>query len=115
MNGRRGFLGGVLAFLGLGGAAVASPAEPVRTLQPIQGARIKDIFPIRLWKLGDLDHRIYPTEAAVARLEGILSKWDKKSPLDIIWGPELKLEVHYLTADEIHAIGLNPEVKIVKS
>jgi len=112
MENRRGFIGMLLDYLGCG---ITAQAVTPPKLQPISGAKIKEIFPVRIWKLGSLEHRIYPTQAAIDNLTKIISAWDKKSPLDIIWGPELQLEVHYLTADGIDAIALNPEVRIVKS
>jgi hypothetical protein len=32
--------------------------------------------------------------------------------LDIIWGPELTCEEHYVTSDELNAIAHNPEISI---
>ncbi len=53
---------------------------------------------IRLWKLGNLEHRMYPTEKAVQRLAEQLSAWDRKSDFDIIWGPDMELVCHSVTA-----------------
>ncbi len=46
---------------------------------------------IRLWRLGNLEHGIYPTDAAVARLSAMLADSVGGGPVDIIWGPELDL------------------------
>ena len=46
---------------------------------------------IRLWKLGSLDHRILPTEAAIARLADMLMNNVGGGSIDLIWGPELSL------------------------
>ena len=46
---------------------------------------------IRLWKLGSLDHRILPTEAAIARLADMLMNNVGGGSIDLIWGPELTL------------------------
>jgi hypothetical protein len=47
---------------------------------------------IRLWKLGSLDHRILPTEAAIARLADMLMNNVGGGSIDLIWGPELQLQ-----------------------
>ncbi len=51
---------------------------------------------IRLWKLGDLDRNILPTPQAMQRLAEILSQ----NPTDIIWGPELNVEVIQIDDNE---------------
>ncbi len=47
---------------------------------------------LRLWRLGDLDRMILPTEEAIHRLASILDKWDGESPFDLVWGPEISVE-----------------------
>ncbi len=47
---------------------------------------------IRLWKLGDFEHKILPTEAAVARLASMLLDNVGGGSMDLIWGPELSLQ-----------------------
>jgi hypothetical protein len=47
---------------------------------------------IRLWKLGSLEHRILPTEAAIARLADMLMNNVGGGSIDLIWGPELQLQ-----------------------
>lgn len=47
---------------------------------------------VRLWRLGSLEHKIYPTEAAVARLADMLASAVGGGAIDIIWGPELDVE-----------------------
>jgi hypothetical protein len=54
---------------------------------------------IRLWKLGDLENRIFPTPAAMARLADILVNNTAVGAVDLIWGPELTLEE---TSTEVH-------------
>ena len=44
---------------------------------------------IRLWTLGDLDHKIMPTKAAVNKLRNILSSNVGGGTMDLVWGPEL--------------------------
>jgi hypothetical protein len=48
---------------------------------------------IRLWKLGNLEHKISPTQAAIQRLYEILSEVDNTKTEDIIWGPGIDVEV----------------------
>lgn len=47
------------------------------------------ISQVRLWRLGSLEHDIYPTDAAVAKLADILLSNPGGGAFDIIWGPEL--------------------------
>lgn len=47
---------------------------------------------IRLWKLGSLEHRILPTEAAISRLADMLMNNVGGGSIDLIWGPELQLQ-----------------------
>lgn len=44
---------------------------------------------IRLWRLGSLDHKILPTEAAIGRLADMLMNNVGGGSIDLIWGPEL--------------------------
>lgn len=46
---------------------------------------------IRLWRLGSLDHKIMPTENAIARLAEMLMNNVGGGTVDLIWGPELDL------------------------
>ena len=63
------------------------------------------ISQIRLWKLGDLEKGIFPTEIAVNRLIEILLSNPGGGAFDIVWGPELSFEetstdVHEFLGDE---------------
>lgn len=44
---------------------------------------------IRVWKLGSLEHKILPTEAAIGRLADMLMNNVGGGSIDLIWGPEL--------------------------
>lgn len=44
---------------------------------------------VRLWRIGDLEHKIYPTRAMVNRLSNILTNNVGGGCLDLVWGPEL--------------------------
>lgn len=43
---------------------------------------------MRVWKLGNLERNIYPTESAVEKLKKLLED-DKLT--DLIWGPDLEV------------------------
>jgi hypothetical protein len=50
---------------------------------------------IIVWKLGSLEHKIFPTEAAILKLKDMLLKLrdDKTSDIkDLIYGPDLTVE-----------------------
>lgn len=54
---------------------------------------------IRIWKLGSLEHRIFPTDAAIAKLSNILLNHVAGGAMDFIWGPDLTIEE---TSTELH-------------
>jgi len=45
---------------------------------------------VRLWTVGDLDHKIIPTKAAIDKLRDILASNVGGGTMDLVWGPELK-------------------------
>lgn len=47
---------------------------------------------IRLWTLGDFEHKILPTKEGVQKLRNILASNVGGGVLDLVWGPELKFE-----------------------
>jgi hypothetical protein len=46
---------------------------------------------IRIFKLGNLEHKIAPTKAAAAKLSSILQNNVRGGTMDLIWGPDIKL------------------------
>ncbi len=46
---------------------------------------------IRVWKLGSMEHKIFPTDAAVAKLSNILLNHLAGGAMDLVWGPDLEL------------------------
>lgn len=54
---------------------------------------------IRIWKLGSLEHRIFPTDAAIAKLSNILLNHVAGGAMDFIWGPDLTIEE---TSTDLH-------------
>jgi hypothetical protein len=57
------------------------------------------ISQVRLWKLGDLEMGIFPTDVAVNKLAEILLSNTGGGAFDLIWGPELTLEE---TSTDVH-------------
>ena len=45
---------------------------------------------VRLWTIGDLEHKIIPTRAAIDKLRDILASNVGGGTMDMVWGPELK-------------------------
>lgn len=45
---------------------------------------------IRLWNVGDFEHKILPTRAGIDKLRNILASNVGGGTMDLIWGPELK-------------------------
>ena len=45
---------------------------------------------VRLWTVGDLDHKIIPTKAAINKLRDILASNVGGGTMDLVWGPELQ-------------------------
>ena len=58
---------------------------------------------VTLWKLGDFEYKFYPSDKAVSKLTRILKKAykNKTEHLDLIWGPDLKIEQYETSANEI--------------
>ena len=44
---------------------------------------------IRLWTIGDLDHKILPNKAAINKLRNILASNVGGGTMELVWGPEL--------------------------
>lgn len=47
---------------------------------------------IRLWKLGDLEHKILPTKSSIDRLRDILASNVGGGTMDLVWGPEISFQ-----------------------
>lgn len=66
------------------------------------------ISAVRIFKLGNLEHKIAPTAGAVSRLDEILQSNVAAGTLDIIWGPDIELvesktSVHQFLGQEKYA------------
>lgn len=48
---------------------------------------------IRVWKLGSLEHMIIPTKESIEKFKETLSEVIKNGGGDIVWGPELSVEI----------------------
>ncbi len=67
---------------------------------------------IRLWKLGSLEHRITPTQQGLNKLRNILKESTAKSgEIDIVWGPELNVELIEIE-DDVKNYIVNEEGKL---
>ena len=44
---------------------------------------------IRLWRLGDLEHKILPTKTAIDKLRDVLATNVGGGTMDLVWGPEI--------------------------
>lgn len=45
----------------------------------------------RIFKLGNIDAELWPSEAAIAHLSGILQSNSAGGPMDIVWGPDIDI------------------------
>lgn len=50
------------------------------------------ISQVRIWKLGDLEKRVFPTDAAINKLIEILMSNPGGGAFDIVWGPDLQVQ-----------------------
>ena len=67
---------------------------------------------IRLWKLGSLEHRIFPTLDVMNRLRDFI----KEGATDIIWGPDIECQVIDVDgADDVKDIMCMAEQDIPKN
>lgn len=48
------------------------------------------ISQVRLWTVGDYDHKIVPTKAGLEKIRNILASNVGGGTMDLVWGPELK-------------------------
>lgn len=88
-------------------------ATGVSKLKPqIVGEPLRPQPVIRIWKLGSLEHSIYPTEASINRLANILAGREEQETMDLIWGPELTVE--WLPATPGINLICGPKVKLTK-
>ncbi|MCK5607261.1 hypothetical protein KAR91_35590 [Candidatus Pacearchaeota archaeon] len=47
---------------------------------------------VRIWTIGDFEHKIAPTATAAARLSEALQNNTGAGTMDLVWGPDLKLQ-----------------------
>lgn len=60
---------------------------------------------IRVWKLGSLEHNIFPADAAIQKLASILLNHVGGGDMDFIWGPDIELQETSMDTGKI----LSPE------
>lgn len=59
---------------------------------------------VRIWRLGNTEQRVFPTQKAIDRLANILKDWDQVSDLEIIWSDDLSVEQLDLDSNDIDII-----------
>lgn len=47
---------------------------------------------IRVWKLGDVNNKIYPNQETLDKFAEMINSIDFSKDVDIIWGPDLQLQ-----------------------
>jgi hypothetical protein len=67
---------------------------------------------IRIFKLGNLEHKIVPTRAAAAKLSEVLENHTGAGTMDMVWGPDIELvesktAVHQFLGEEKYKPTLN--------
>ena len=67
---------------------------------------------VRLWKIGNLEHKIVPNEGMLSRLASILINISPGSANDVIWGPDIELQetstdIHRFLGSEKYSATLN--------
>lgn len=67
---------------------------------------------IRLWRLGDLEHKILPTKPAIDKLRDVLATNVGGGTMDLVWGPEIDFkesnsQVYKFLGDEKYGPVLN--------
>lgn len=73
-------------------------------LSPLKPEKLK-IYPrIRLWKLGDTNKNIFPTQESYDRFKKFLSEWDGQKDLDIVWNDLISCEVIHGHPDDVDII-----------
>jgi len=60
---------------------------------------------VRLWTLGDFEHRVYPSREGINKLRNILARNVGGGVIDLVWGPELKFiesntQIHHFLGKE---------------
>ncbi len=66
---------------------------------------------IRVWRLGDLEAKIIPTEAAIQRLADILMTRVDGQDLDVIWNPWISVQQLDIESGEVSVVvGANLKV-----
>ncbi len=48
---------------------------------------------IRLWKLGNLEHKITPSKESIEKFQELLKDITEDGVKDIVWGPDIQCEI----------------------
>lgn len=64
---------------------------------------------IRLWKLGNAEAGIAPSEDIIKKFTEILKEINKNGCTDIVWGPDINCEVIDIGEEEINVLEVNQD------
>lgn len=113
---RRNFISGLLAAIGFGIVKPIKANESILQsykLEPGKFEYLKKGPVIRLWKLGSLEHKMYPTQNSVNKLTELLGSIKVGETADLIWGPDIEcLEIN--NSDGFVNMIADPSVEIIK-
>jgi len=68
---------------------------------------------IRLWKLGNLEYRIMPTDKAYQHLVDALMKRDPDKDFELIWDPAIEVIQLDAESNDIEVVA-GPNIKLTK-
>ena len=79
--------------------------QNIKGLKPVVGTLKTVLRPkLRIWSLYDEKNCIKPTQKDVDILLGLLSKWNGKDNLDIIWGGPISVQQLDITTNDIDMV-----------
>lgn len=70
---------------------------------------------IRLWRLGSLEHNLFPTRESINKLRDLINAGLNEDGdfIDLVWGPDINVELVEIT-DEVENYVVDNEGKLVK-
>lgn len=69
---------------------------------------------IRVWKLGSIEHNILPNAAAIDKFKNTLQETINNGGGDIIWGPDISVEMFELDQDVKNYILKDGKLELVE-
>jgi hypothetical protein len=67
---------------------------------------------LRVWRLGSLEHNVYPSQEAINRLAELLMNRPEGQDMDLIWGPELDV-MEFRGTGNLNVV-TGPNIKVTK-